>query len=87
MQTQEYDVPTLLCTVIQQPEDLKREQTDNSNLWSAERCVHFFCSKGHFLSRSTCKSDFPNYIEVNRKAHSLWIPNEVKQYVKRKQLI
>ena len=50
MQTQEYDVPTLLCTVIQQPEDLKREQTDNSNLWSAERCARFFsCSKGYFL--------------------------------------
>lgn len=49
MQTQEYDIPTLLCTVIQQPEDLKREQTDNSNLWSAERCARFFCSKGYFL--------------------------------------
>ena len=45
MQTQEYDVPTLLCTIIQQPEDLKREQTDNSNLWSAERCTRFFLAQ------------------------------------------
>lgn len=78
----------LLCTLIQQPEDLKREQTDNSNLWSAERCARFFSfSKDHFLSRIACKSNLPNRIEVNRKAYPLWIPNEIKQYVKRKQLI
>lgn len=45
MQTQEYDIPTLLCTVIQQLEDLKREQTDNINLWSAERCARFFLTQ------------------------------------------
>lgn len=47
----------------------------------------FSYSKGYFLSQIACKSDFPNRIEVNKKAHPLWIPNEVKQYVKRKQLI
>ena len=72
MQTQEYDVPTLLCTIIQQPEDLKREQTDNSNLWSAERCARFYsCPNGSFLSRIAGKSDFPNRIEVNKSQSSL----------------
>ena len=72
MQTQEYDIPTLLCTVIQQPEDLKREQTDNSNLWGAEHCARFFSySKGYFLSQIACKSDFPNRIEVNKSQSSL----------------
>lgn len=88
MQTQEYDIPTLLCTIIQQLEDLDREQTDNNNLWSTERCARYFSrSKGHFLSLIACKSDFLNLIEVDIKAHPFWIPNEVKQYAKRKQLI
>ena len=32
MQTQEYDIPTILCSIIQQLEDLNRKQTDNNNL-------------------------------------------------------
>ena len=32
MQTQEYDILTILCSIIQQLEDLNREQTDNNNL-------------------------------------------------------
>lgn len=47
----------------------------------------FYLLNRSFLSLIACKSDFLNLIEVNRKAHPFWVPNEVKPYAKRKHLI
>ena len=88
MQTIQNDISNLFTTLLNKIDILINVQSDNSNLWNAERCARYFsCSVGNFKSRIACKPDFPPPVKVNKTAYSLWIPTEVKAYAKRKQLI
>ncbi|PIT41831.1 hypothetical protein BHC43_00210 [Snodgrassella alvi] len=82
------EIVNLFSGILDKLDALIRAQTDNSNLWNAERCANFFsCSPGHFKTRIACKPDFPRPVKLNKTAHSLWIPLEVKKFAERKQLI
>ena len=88
MQTTQNDISNFYTTLLNKLDMLINAQNDNSNLWDAGRCAQFFsCSVGNFKSRIACKPDFPPPVKVNKTAHPLWIPAEVKAYAKRKQSI